>query len=69
MEQLPELITMKLVWFVVFLVALVCGAFGQECPQGFQQKDGQCVTSRPVHGQCPPSSNYNINTNLCVASS
>uniref|UniRef100_A0A182NRD3 Uncharacterized protein n=1 Tax=Anopheles dirus TaxID=7168 RepID=A0A182NRD3_9DIPT len=59
---------MKLVWFVAFLLALVCGALGQECPKGFQQQDGQCVTPRPVHGECPAKSTYSVNKNLCIYS-
>ncbi|XP_052891561.1 uncharacterized protein LOC128299596 [Anopheles moucheti] len=57
---------MKLLWFVVFLLALVCAAFGQECPQGFDHQQGQCVTKRPVHGECPANSKYDLNKNLCV---
>uniref|UniRef100_A0A182PI71 Chitin-binding type-2 domain-containing protein n=1 Tax=Anopheles epiroticus TaxID=199890 RepID=A0A182PI71_9DIPT len=57
---------MKLLWFVAFLLALVCGAYGQECPNGFQAQQGQCVTKRPVHGECPANSKYDLNKNLCV---
>uniref|UniRef100_A0A182Y6M2 Uncharacterized protein n=1 Tax=Anopheles stephensi TaxID=30069 RepID=A0A182Y6M2_ANOST len=57
---------MKLLWFVVFLLALVYGAYGQECPKGFQPQQGQCVTQRPVHGDCPANSKYDLNKNLCV---
>ncbi|XP_035895926.1 uncharacterized protein LOC118504936 [Anopheles stephensi] len=58
--------TMKLLWFVVFLLALVYGAYGQECPKGFKPQQGQCVTQRPVHGDCPANSKYDLNKNLCV---
>ncbi|EAA08012.5 AGAP002632-PA [Anopheles gambiae str. PEST] len=57
---------MKLLWLVVLLVALVCGTYGQECPKGFNAQQGKCVAQRPVHGDCPPNSKYDLNQNLCV---
>ncbi|XP_058116559.1 uncharacterized protein LOC131259149 [Anopheles coustani] len=61
---------MKLLWFFVFLLALVGGAFGSDsasCPPNFERKDDKCVTPRPVHGTCREGSTYSVALNLCVA--
>uniref|UniRef100_A0AAG5D0G4 Kazal-like domain-containing protein n=1 Tax=Anopheles atroparvus TaxID=41427 RepID=A0AAG5D0G4_ANOAO len=60
---------MRLLWFFLFLLALVgTGAFGEStCPPNFEPREGKCVTPRPVHGTCREGSSYNVGLNMCVA--
>ncbi|NJI30046.1 hypothetical protein HBI98_23090 [Aeromonas veronii] len=59
---------MKLLWFCLFLLSLLLGAYGEDvCHQGYTPKEGKCVTQRPVHGACPVGSKYSVDWNLCVA--
>ncbi|XP_058824518.1 uncharacterized protein LOC131685096 [Topomyia yanbarensis] len=57
---------MKLLWLLGFLLALVSVAFGQSCPTGFNRQDNLCVAKRPVKGECPKGSTFNLGKNLCV---
>ncbi|XP_049530864.1 uncharacterized protein LOC125948642 isoform X2 [Anopheles darlingi] len=59
---------MKLLWYCLFLLSLLLGAYGDSvvCQQGYTAKEGKCVTQRPVHGACPKDSKYDLNWNLCV---
>ncbi|XP_058116750.1 uncharacterized protein LOC131288476 [Anopheles ziemanni] len=58
---------MKFLWFVTFLLALVGMIAGDAgCPTGFKSQNNKCVSSRPVHGDCPKGSTYSAKLNLCV---
>ncbi|XP_068153267.1 uncharacterized protein [Drosophila tropicalis] len=54
---------------LMMLLALFCGgswASASSCPTGFNAENSRCVKERPVHGTCPPGSNYQLNINKCV---
>uniref|UniRef100_A0A182W0S5 Chitin-binding type-2 domain-containing protein n=1 Tax=Anopheles minimus TaxID=112268 RepID=A0A182W0S5_9DIPT len=57
---------MKFLWFITFLLALVGMIAGDACPKGFKAQNNQCVSQRPVHGDCPKGSTYSAKVNLCV---
>ncbi|EDV93621.1 uncharacterized protein LOC6563320 [Drosophila grimshawi] len=56
----------KCAWLVLLLMAVLGAAWGSSCPTGFNAEKNQCVQVRPVHGTCPPGSNYQLNINKCV---
>ncbi|XP_017968579.1 uncharacterized protein LOC108659919 [Drosophila navojoa] len=53
-------------WLLLLLLAVLGGAWGSSCPTGFSTEKNLCVKERPVHGTCPPGSNYQLNINKCV---
>uniref|UniRef100_A0AAG5D0Q4 Kazal-like domain-containing protein n=1 Tax=Anopheles atroparvus TaxID=41427 RepID=A0AAG5D0Q4_ANOAO len=58
---------MKFLWFITFLLALVGMIAGDAgCPKNFKPQNNKCVTTRPIHGDCPKGSTYSAALNLCV---
>jgi hypothetical protein len=61
---------MKLSWCVAFLMSLLA-MFGLTradavCPKGFEKHEKGCTAKRPVHGECPSGSRFDVNSNLCI---
>lgn len=59
--------------FLCLLTIVLIGFFamvsGQSCPRGFQPTPSDpslCGIQRTIRGECPPSSKYDINKNLCI---
>lgn len=50
----------------IVLAALFAMVSGQACPTGFKKTGTLCTAQRPVHGECPPLSRYDIGQNHCV---
>ncbi|XP_065083317.1 uncharacterized protein LOC135705496 [Ochlerotatus camptorhynchus] len=59
---------MKFLWLLTFLLAILGTALANTaaCPKGFSRQANQCVSKRPVHGECPKASKFNAGLNLCV---
>lgn len=59
---------MKFLWFFA-LFAILFGFTAAVCPDGFEPAPSEptlCGAKRAVHGDCPPLSRYDVNTNLCI---
>ncbi|XP_054745780.1 jerky protein homolog-like [Anastrepha obliqua] len=67
-----ELITvafnMKVLFLLTLCIAMLFGVMGQSCPSNFKWDSGNklCLAERPIHGECPAGSLYNLNYNKCV---
>lgn len=46
------------------MTILVCGHH-QSCPEGFTKDGNECITSRPIHGECPTGSTYKVSSGKC----
>jgi hypothetical protein len=57
---------MKFLAILFAIFAFICTAWALECPKDFSESAGVCGRSRPVHGNCPDNTKYDINKNLCV---
>ncbi|XP_030376136.1 uncharacterized protein LOC115625273 [Scaptodrosophila lebanonensis] len=57
---------MNFCWFVLIFTALMACVMANSCPTGFSEEQNRCIKDRPVHGTCPPGSNYQLNINKCV---
>lgn len=59
---------MKVLFFLALFIAAICAVMGQSCPVNFKWDAGNklCLAERPIHGECPAGSQYNLNYNKCV---
>ncbi|CRK97755.1 CLUMA_CG011135, isoform A [Clunio marinus] len=58
---------MKFIMLFVALFAFICSAMALTCTAGLKDINGVCGVQRPVHGECPNNTKFDINKNLCVA--
>ena len=60
---------MNFFWILSVLVALFAAAKGialNGCPAGFESTGTVCTAERPIHGECPPLSRYDVGSNRCI---
>uniref|UniRef100_A0A336N205 CSON008553 protein n=1 Tax=Culicoides sonorensis TaxID=179676 RepID=A0A336N205_CULSO len=58
---------MKFLWIFTVIFSMVVLVLGhhQTCPLPFAKDGNECITGRPVKGECPPNSTYKVATNKC----
>lgn len=60
---------MKFLMLIVAMFALIFSTFAGPCPAGMNEIQGICAVKRPIHGECPAKTRYDLSKNLCVQSS